>query len=458
MSSVAAPPAGRAPMLTLDEAIARLLAAVPALPASEAELLPTFDALGRVLQEDVVSTLDVPPHDNSAMDGYALRCDDVAAPGSVLLVTQRLPAGSVGQPLRPGSAARIFTGASLPPGADAVVMQEQCEALPRGAGAGSGGKGSDGPGSEVQGSEVQGGKEQGRADRGSEEQGGQVRIGIQPLAGEWVRRRGEDVRKTDVVLAAGTRLTPQALGLAATVGAAQLCVARRPRVALFSTGDELAMPGEPLRPGAIYNSNRFLLRAAIQVLGCDCTDLGIVPDNLAATRDALRRAAVDHDLIVTSGGVSVGEEDHLRPAVQAEGAIDLWQIAVKPGKPLAFGHVRRADGTPTPIVGLPGNPVSSFMTFLLAVRPLLLRLQGATRLDVQSTDMRADFDWPQPDRRREFLRVRRNASGGLDLFPNQSSGVLTSVVWGDGVVDNPSERVIRKGDRVDFIAFSEWLS
>ena len=404
-------------MLTLDEALARLLGTVVPIPASEYQTLSTFDALGRVLQRDVRSTLDVPPQDNTSMDGYAVRCAEVPAIGALLPVSQRLPAGVVGQPLQPGSAARIFTGAQVPAGADAVVMQEQCEVV-----------------------------------------GEAVRVNIVPNAGQWIRRRGEDVRLGDVVLAAGTRLTPQALGLAATVGAAELQVARRPRVALFSTGDELAMPGEPLKPGAIYNSNRFTLRAAIQAMGCDCTDLGIVPDRLDATRAAMRRAARGNDLIVTSGGVSVGEEDHLRPAVQAEGRIELWQIAIKPGKPLAFGEVNRPDGTAAYIIGLPGNPVSSFVTFLLMVRPVLLRLQGASALTPKRIRQRADFDWPRPDRRREFLRVRRNDAGGLDLFPNQSSGVMTSAVWGDGMVDTPSGRAIAKGDMVDFLSFAELLA
>ena len=407
----------RAPMLTLDEALARLLGAVVPMPASQHETLATFDALGRVLQTDVRSTLDVPPADNTSMDGYAMRAADVPAPGTLLPVSQRIPAGVVGQPLQPGTVARIFTGAQVPAGADVVVMQEQCEAMDEA-----------------------------------------VRINVVPANGQWIRRRGEDVRSGDVVLPSGTRLTPQALGLAATVGAATLRVARRPRVALFSTGDELAMPGEPLKPGAIYNSNRFTLRAAIQSMGCDCTDLGIVPDRLGATREALRRAAQGNDLIVTSGGVSVGEEDHLRPAVQAEGRIELWQIAIKPGKPLAFGEVMRPDGTAAYIIGLPGNPVSSFITFMLMVRPVLLRLQGATSLAPIRTQQRADFDWPKPDKRREFLRVRRNAAGGLDLFPNQSSGVMTSAVWGDGVVDTPSGKAIAQGDLVDFMSFAELLS
>ena len=402
-------------MLTLDDALGRLLGAVASL--ADVETLSTFDALGRVLRQDVRSALDVPPQDNTSMDGYALRCADVPAVGALLPVTQRIPAGVVGQPLQPGTAARIFTGAQVPAGADAIVMQELCEVV-----------------------------------------GDAVRVNAVPTEGQWIRRRGEDVRSDSVVLPAGTRLTPQALGLAATVGAATLQVARRPRVALFSTGDELVMPGQPLKPGAIYNSNRFTLRAAIQALGCDCTDLGIVPDQLDATRAALRQAAQGNDLIVTSGGVSVGEEDHLRPAVQLEGRIELWQIAIKPGKPLAFGEVNRGDGSAAHIVGLPGNPVSSFLTFLLMVRPLLLRLQGATVLEPRRTALRADFDWPKADKRREFLRVRRNAAGGLDLFPNQSSGVLTSAVWGDGVVDNPSGKMISKGEMVEFISFAEWLA
>jgi molybdopterin molybdotransferase len=345
-----------------------------------------------------------------------MRCADVPAAGTVLPVSQRIPAGVVGSLLRPGTAARIFTGAQVPNGADAVVMQEQCEA-----------------------------------------QGEAVRVDTVPTPGQWIRRRSEDVQIGQVVLPAGTRLTPQALGLAASVGAATLRVMRRPRVALFSTGDELVMPGEQLLPGAIYNSNRYTLRALIQAMGCDCTDLGIVPDKLAATREALRRAAAGNDLIVTSGGVSVGEEDHLRPAVQAEGRIELWQMAIKPGKPLAFGEVNRNDGSAAYIVGLPGNPVSSFITFLLMVRPVLLRLQGATDLQARRMTCRADFDWPRPDKRREFLRARRNAAGGLDLFANQSSGVLTSAVWGDGVVDNPSGHVIRAGDAVSFLSFNELL-
>jgi molybdopterin molybdotransferase len=274
-----------------------------------------------------------------------------------------------------------------------------------------------------------------------------------PKAGEWITVQGADIRSGAVILPAGTRLTPQALGLAASVGCAELSVVRRVKVAVFFTGDELTMPGEPLKPGAIYNSNRYTLRGLLQSLGCDVVDLGIVPDNLEATRAALREAAAQADLILTSGGVSVGEEDHLRPAVQAEGQLDLWQIALKPGKPLAYGRVQNAH-----FIGLPGNPVSSFVTFLMLVRPFIARLLGSQAVEPRRYALRADFAWPKPDKRREFLRARLNAAGGLDLFPNQGSGVLTSAVWGDGLIDNPPAQAIAAGDTVQFVPFSELLA
>jgi molybdopterin molybdotransferase len=417
-------PTDRPPLLSLDEALARLCSAATARAIVETDTVPTFDALGRVLALEVRSGLDVPPADNSSMDGYALRASDAAQPGSALPVSQRVPAGAVGTPLAPGTAARIFTGAQIPPGADAVLMQEQGEALAAASG----------------------------------DSLGAVRVRCAPKVGDWIRRRGEDVRRGDAVLSAGARLTPQALGLAASVGAASLQVVRQPRVALFSTGDELVMPGEPLQPGAIYNSNRFMLRALLQGCGCTVTDLGIVPDRLDATRAALRQAAKGHDLILSSGGVSVGEEDHLKPAVQAEGRLELWQIAIKPGKPLAFGEVSAAGQRPALFIGLPGNPVSSFVTFVLCVAPVLRALTGAAHGLPSGLPLRADFDWPRPDKRREFLRVRLNGRSGLDLFGNQSSGVLTSVVWADGLVDNPPGQPIRAGDTVRFIALSELVA
>ena len=403
-------------LLGLDDAIERILARVAAPDAGSGETISTFAARGRFLAEDVRSQIDVPPADNSAMDGYALRAADVAKPGAVLPVSQRIVAGSIGVPLAVGTAARIFTGAQIPAGADAVVMQEQCTALD-----------------------------------------GSVRVDATVRAGDSVRRRGEDVERGARVLAAGLRLTPQALGMAASVGAATLQVARRPRVALFSTGDELAMPGDVLRPGAIYNSNRFTLRALVEAMGGVHDDLGIVPDRLEATRDALRRAAEASDLIVTCGGMSVGEEDHLRAAVEKEGRIDLWQIAMKPGKPLAFGEVFRGDGTSAWFVGLPGNPVSAFVTFLVAARPVLLRLQGASALAPRAIAMRSDFAWPKPDKRREFLRAHRNDAGGLDLFGHQGSAVLTSTIWADGLVDNPGGQAIAPGDTVRYLPLAELL-
>ncbi|MDM0058744.1 molybdopterin molybdotransferase MoeA [Variovorax fucosicus] len=409
----------RPPLMPLDEALASLLA--KATPVLGSESVSTFEADGRVLAQNLVSALTVPPRDNSSMDGYAVRVADCAAPGAVLAVAQRIPAGSVGGPLAAGTAARIFTGAQIPEGADAVVMQEDTTALP----------------------------EEGSL--------GRVQVDLVPAAGQWIRRAGEDVAAGDVVLAQGERLTPAALGLAASVGFDRLQVAKRPRVALLSTGDELVMPGEvapaAMKPGAIYNSNRFFMRALLHRLGCEVNDLGIVPDNREATIEALRGAAEASDLIITTGGVSVGEEDHIKAAVQALGELQLWSLSMKPGKPFAYGRIGS-----THVTGLPGNPVSSFLTFLLLVRPFLLTLQGATRVAPQPIAVRADFDWPRADRRREFLRARRNAAGGLDLFGNQSSGVLTSTVWGDGVIDTPAGQGFKAGDLVQFISFASLLA
>lgn len=417
-------------MKPLDEALVQLLAQAAPLPGSDT--VATFDADGRVLLRDAVSALQVPPEDNSAMDGYAVRRADIPTGGVALPVSQRIAAGAVGTALAAGTIARIFTGAPVPQGADAIVMQEDCEVL----------------------------------------EDGRVRVNAVPAPGQWIRRAGEDITRGAVVLAAGTRLGPAELGLAASIGLGTLEVARRPRVALFSTGDELAMPGEvppeQMKPGSIYNSNRFFLRAMLQRLGCEVTDLGIVPDQREATLAALRAAAQGHDLILTSGGVSVGEEDHVKPAVMELGQLDLWQIAMKPGKPFAYGSIARSIASPTSgqvdaavachFMGLPGNPVSSFMTFALLVRPFVLRLQGVRDVSPRAIAATARFDWPRVDKRREFLRVRQGDAGGLDLFANQSSGVLTSTVWGDGVVDHPAGQTIAQGDTVRYIPFSELLS
>ena len=416
----------RAPLKPLAEALQQLLASVQ--PIAATEQVATLDADGRVLAQEVVSALHVPPQDNSSMDGYALRCQDVAAVGFQMAVSQRIPAGAAGAALQPGTVARIFTGAPIPFGADAVVMQEDCLTITEAAGAAA-----------TQGTPAQ------------------VQVNSLPQPGQWIRRAGEDVASGAIVLTQGQRLGPAELGLAASIGMDRLSVLRRPRVALFSTGDELVMPGtvapQDMAPGAIYNSNRFFLNSLLRRMGCEVTDLGIVPDQFDATVQALRAASAAHDVILTSGGVSVGEEDHIKPAVQSLGQLDLWQIAIKPGKPFAHGKVGAAH-----FIGLPGNPVSSFVTFLLLVRPFLLRLQGVTDVAPKGATMRADFDWPRADKRQEFLRVRRNVQGGLDLFANQSSGVLTSAVWGDGLVDNPAGQVIQRGDSVRFVSFAELLA
>jgi len=414
-------------MLTAQQALDHLLSNAKAV--GESETVTMQAALGRVLAQNVDSLVDVPPLDNTSMDGYAVRTADTRTPGGTLKIAQRIPAGSMGTLLEPGTAARIFTGAPVPPGADAVVMQEDC-LIPEGA-----------------------------ID--------QVRVNIAPTSGQWIRRRGEDLTAGKTALNAGTFLRPQELGVAASAGLTHLTVKRKVRVAAFFTGDELSLPGEPLKPGGIYNSNRDTLLACIKSLGCDATDFGIVPDSLEATKQTLRKASKDHDLIITSGGVSVGEEDHIKPAVTAEGRLDLWQIAMKPGKPLAFGAVRKSDSSKsnaveaeaeTWFIGLPGNPVSSFVTFLLFVRPFILKLQGRDAGLPQSYPMRADFDWIKADRRNEFLRVKINAQGGLDLFPNQSSGVLTSASWGDGLVDCPPSQAFKSGDIVNYIPFNALLS
>ena len=393
-------------LLSVDEALAQLLS--HARPVAGIEEVATLEATQRVLARAQRSTMDVPPMDNSAMDGYAVRLSDLQS-SNRLKIAQKIMAGSVGKPLEPGTAARIFTGAPIPPGADAIVMQEHTE-----------------------------------ADNES------VSVKKKPAKGEWIRLTGSDVKKGGEILAAGKRLQPQDTGLAASVGIKTLPVHRKVRLGLFFTGDELVMPGEPLAPGRIYNSNRFTLRGLGEVFGCEVHDYGIVPDTLEATRAALRRAAAECDLIVTSGGVSVGDADYVKPAVEAEGSLLMWRIAMKPGRPLAFGAVGKSF-----FIGLPGNPVSSFVTFLIFVRPFLLRTQGVAQVEPKWLDARADFDWPEPDARREFLRVKWNAQGGLDLYPTQDSAVLTSTAWADGLVDNPAKRAIRKGERVRFLPYAE---
>lgn len=406
-------------LLDMDQALDLLLS--HARPLTQTESVDLLAGLGRVLAQPSISPIVVPPWDNSAMDGYAIRTVDLGPDGARLPVTQRIPAGARGEPLAPGSAARIFTGAPVPAGADAVVVQEVCTS------------GEDATGAWVQ---IPGGIAQ----------------------GAHIRRAGEDIAAGTEVIPAGTRLGPQHLGLAASVGAATLCVYRRLRVAIFSTGDELANPGEPLGPGQIYNSNRYTLSALAMALGCEVVDLGIIPDTLDATIAALSQAAAGADLILASGGVSVGEEDHVKPAVERLGTLELWRIAMRPGKPVAFGHVAG-----TPFIGSPGNPVALFVTACLFARPFILLQQGVTGpVRPQPLMARAGFDWPNPDKRREFHRARLEPGpDGLPethIHPSRSSAVLSSVTWANGLVVIAEGRVIRRGDQVPFLPFNELLT
>lgn len=400
--------------LSVEEALELLLAR--SRPIADSERVSTRSGLGRVLAESVVSTINVPAWDNSAMDGYAVRSADLVASGGCLPVSQRIPSGAAGPPLEPGTAARIFTGAPVPAGADTVVIQESCTT-----------------------------------------DGNWVQVPPDIEVGANIRRTGEDIAAGSQILSAGIRLRAQHLGLVASGGVAELTVHRRLRVAVFSSGDELVMPGTPLGPGQIYNSNRFTLIGLLEELGCEVRDLGIVRDTLDATMAALANAAKHADLILASGGVSVGEEDHVKPAVERLGSLDLWQIAMRPGKPLAFGHIGVGR---TPFIGSPGNPVSLFVTFCLFARPFIRRMQGIAG-SVRPTAVTAEvgFTWPQPAKRREFQRARLELGGDgrprVSLYPNRSSAVLSSVVWANGLAVVPKGRVLQAGDPIEFIPFSE---
>ncbi|MDX5371086.1 MAG: molybdopterin molybdotransferase MoeA [Pseudomonadaceae bacterium] len=395
-------------LLPVEEALSRLLALAEAAPIEDREIVPLAAAADRVLATDLVAGLDLPPWPNSAMDGYALRLADWQ--GEPLPVSQRILAGQAPEPLQPGTCARIFTGAPMPAGTDTVEMQENVELL---------------------------------AD-------GRVRF-LEPIrVGQNVRPQGQETRAGEVVLPAGTRLGPVELGLAASLGCAVLAVRRRPRVAVVSTGDELVEPGQALGPGQIYNSNRSLLCAWLQRLGCEVRDAGILPDDAQRTREALA-ALGDADLILSTGGVSVGEADHLGQVLREEGELALWKLAIKPGKPLTCGHFRGV-----PVLGLPGNPASTLVTFALLARPYLLRRLGVQRVEPLAFEVTAGFAWSKPGKRREYLRARLE-NGRAVLYPNQSSGVLRSAAWADGLVEVLEERIYAEGDTLRFIPLSEVL-
>jgi len=398
-------------LMPIDEALSLLLN--NANPITETELMPLTEAQGRILAEDLSSTIQVPPHDNSAMDGYAVHSADLANSTEVTLpISQRIPAGVMGTALKAGTAARIFTGAPIPDNADAVVMQEVCTPIGEGADAA-------------------------------------VKITGPVPTGKNLRKAGEDIGVGDSILKAGTKLKPQDIGLAASVGIGEVSVYKRLRVGIFFTGDELREPGETLEPGQIYNSNRHTMRGLLENLNCEVIDLGTVEDTLEATKAAMLKAADISDLVMTSGGVSVGEEDYIRIALDEIGKLDMWRINIKPGKPLAFGTV--GD---TSFLGMPGNPVSVFATFCVFARPFILQKQSANETKANSFIVPAAFEWSKAGKRHEYVRARVE-NGVINLFPHQGSGVLTSTSWANGLAIIPADTTVKPKDLIEFIPFSE---
>ena len=406
------PPKDR--LIPYDEALQQLIAKIS--PLQKVVRKPLLEAFGEVLAESQRSTIYVPQADNSSMDGYTLNTSDLASSGATELpVSQRIAAGEAGEPLQPGTAARIFTGAPIPAGADLVIMQEQVQIT-----------------------------------------GDTIRFDIKPEPGSNIRRAGNDIRSGDTILQKGCRLRPQDIGLAASVGLESLPVFEKIRVGIFLAGDELVEPGEPLVAGQIYDSNRYTLQGMLQALGCEIIDLGLVGDTLEETKTAMLNAAQQADLVVSSGGVSVGEEDHVRIAIEQLGDLHLWRLRIKPGKPLAFGAI-----SSTPFIGLPGNPVSVFVTFCLFVCPLIKTLQGRSWQKPVAVQVAAGFDWPKPDSRREFLRARLETDGDqapvAKIYPNQDSGVLSSAVWAQGFVEIAEGQTLQAGDKVDYFCFEQFL-
>ncbi len=396
----------------VDEAIKALLERLPPLPSVES--VPLTEALGRMLAEEVRATFDVPAWDNSAMDGYALRAADLPAQGGWLPLAGRIAAGDAAlQPLPGGHLVRIFTGAPLPPGADTVVPQEQCKVEP-----------------------------------------GRIWLPALEL-GANVRRQGEELLAGTSVLAAGKRLRPQELGLLASLGYARVAVYRQLRVGLLSSGDELREPGEELSPGQLYNANRYSLLGVLRSLGLAVTDYGVMADDLAETRDTLARAATEQDVLITSGGVSVGEEDHLKQAVRELGDLHLWRLAIQPGKPLAFGEIQG-----TPWIGLPGNPAAALITALVVARPFLLSAQGGRQVLPQPLRLPAGFAWRKRNVRRQYLRARLETVDGelrVCLHPHQGSAMLTSTCWADGLALVECGHTLEAGEPVEYLPFSVLL-
>ena len=395
-------------MKSLHQALELLLSSVT--PLRETESLLVADCAGRVLATDITSPIDVPAYDNSQMDGYAGVAVEMNNALGPLPVSQRIAAGHPGGPLAPGTVARIFTGAAIPSGANAVVMQEQT------------------------------------ASEGTQS----IRL-LQPVVpGQNIRPRAGDLHRGQVILEKGRRLSAADIGLCASVGLAQVSVMRRLRVAVFSSGDELRQPGEPLSFGQIYDSNRRMILALVQGAGCTPIDMGCLPDEPAITRDRLQQAASQCDALLTCGGVSVGEEDHIKSAISALGTLDLWKVAIKPGKPFAFGRVGEAV-----FMGMPGNPVAAWVTFCLLIRPALLTLAGERVSPPIGSRRPAAFDWLQPDSRLEYLRGWLDAQGAAHIHTRQNSSVLSSVTESAGLVEIPASTPVRTGESVRFIPYTE---
>lgn len=399
-------------LMPVEEALNRLLD--EAKVSVSTEKVSLANALGRILAKDQLSSVDVPPGDNSAMDGYALNTADLAN-GPRLNISQRIPAGTAPQTLVPGTAARIFTGSEIPEGADAVVMQENTSA----------------------------GETDGQA---------WVEINEAPVVGNNIREQGQDIKTGQVVMPAGTRLQAAHLGVLASVGVGEVEVYRPLKVAVLATGDELVMPGNPLQPGQIYNSNLFTIQGLLQGLGCEMVDLGIVEDTLEGTKAALKRASEQADCIISSGGVSVGEEDHVKPAVESQGELALWKMAIKPGKPMAFGYVNG-----TPFLGLPGNPSAVLVTFTMLARPFILKTMGGEQYLPNQFSVAAGFNRPKAITRQEYLRVELK-DGKAVLGHSQSSGVLSSAITAAGYLVVPPNTPVVEGDLLTFIPFSEVIN
>lgn len=400
--------------MAASEALEQLLAQAHAI--DHIEQCPLPDVLGRVLAQPLVAPYPVPPTDNSAMDGYALRHADLAAQGATTLpVSQRITAGDVPQPLAAFSAARIFTGAAIPMGADTVVAQEQCTA-----------------------------------------EDSRVSINATARLGQHIRRAGEDIEQGKAFMQAGVRIQPQAMGLIAANGIASIPVLRRLKVALLSTGNELLMPGAAMQAGKRYNANHFTLTGLLQALGCEIIDLGIACDQLSATVNVLKYASTKADLIISSGGVSVGEEDHVKAAIEQLGTLGIWQLNIKPGKPLAFGQIDEK-----PFFGLPGNPVSLFVTFCLFARPFILRMQGVEEVLPQTITVPAHFTHSKKGTRQEYVRSRiltGEHGSEVTTFGQQGSGVMSSTVWANSLTIIPPNTLITPSDLVEVIPFSELIN